>query len=125
MIQAQRVIVCVTVLALTSCGGGDGSRATEPGTEPSTASTAEVTATDFEFEPGIVQVASGSELTLVNRGYAFHNIKVEGENGLLVPDVDSGGENSVTIDLPSGEYVFFCSIGNHRSQGMEGTLEMR
>lgn len=125
MIRAQKAMLCVAVLALTSCGGSAGSRDAEPEAQPSAPSTAEVIATDFEFEPRIAQVDRGSELTLVNRGYAFHNIKVEGENGLLVPEIASGEENSVTIDLAPGEYIFFCSIGNHRSQGMEGILEVR
>ncbi len=30
--------------------------------------------------------------------------------------------SSVTVTLEPGEYVFYCSVGNHRQMGMEKTV---
>jgi plastocyanin len=35
-----------------------------------------------------------------------------------------GGTSTVTADLKPGTYTFYCPIGNHRAQGMEGTLKV-
>jgi uncharacterized cupredoxin-like copper-binding protein len=29
---------------------------------------------------------------------------------------------SVTVDLKAGDYEFYCPVGNHRAEGMEGKL---
>ena len=55
-----------------------------------------------------------------------HAIAVEG-NGV---DKDGsfaqpGSKSSVTVDLKPGKYQFYCPVGNHRAQGMEGTLTVQ
>jgi plastocyanin len=33
-----------------------------------------------------------------------------------------GDKSTVSADLKPGKYEFYCPVGNHRQQGMEGTL---
>ena len=32
--------------------------------------------------------------------------------------------DTATVELSSGDYVFFCSVAGHRQSGMEGTLKV-
>jgi len=52
-----------------------------------------------------------------------HAIEIEG-NGIEeeTETIQPGGRGSVTVDLRPGRYEFYCPVGNHRQQGMEGTL---
>jgi plastocyanin len=53
-----------------------------------------------------------------------HAIAILGGNGQSVAGKPAapGGKSLVTADLVPGDYTFFCPIGNHRGQGMEGVL---
>jgi uncharacterized cupredoxin-like copper-binding protein len=39
--------------------------------------------------------------------------------------VERGGQSTVSLDLDTGTYEFYCSVGSHREAGMEGTLTVR
>jgi plastocyanin len=43
----------------------------------------------------------------------------------LIPEVGSGATTAARIDLQPGTYTFYCTIDDHRKQGMEGTLVIR
>ncbi len=52
-----------------------------------------------------------------------HAIEIEGngvekETEVLQP----GSDGSVTANLKPGKYTFYCPVGDHRSEGMQGTL---
>ena len=36
--------------------------------------------------------------------------------------IPPGESTTFTVDLEPGEYVFYCSVGNHRAMGMEVTV---
>ena len=38
--------------------------------------------------------------------------------------VGPGKSTTLTVTLQSGDYVFYCSIGNHRTMGMETTVSV-
>ena len=38
--------------------------------------------------------------------------------------VGPGASTTLTVDLEPGEYVFYCSVGNHRSMGMEVPVQV-
>ena len=43
--------------------------------------------------------------------------------GTELVELTIGGETvSITVNLPAGEYTFFCSVPGHRAAGMVGTL---
>jgi len=55
-----------------------------------------------------------------------HAVEVEGggveqESGTIEP----GDTTTVTANLRPGTYTFYCPVGNHRQQGMVGTLTVR
>ena len=55
-----------------------------------------------------------------------HAIAVEG-NGVDKDGatVQPGAKSTVTAKLKPGKYEFYCPVGNHRQQGMEGTLTVK
>lgn len=140
-------VLALALGALTGCGGDsdtdDGgtaitSSSESPATTEATASSspatgggAEVetlTATEVDFSISLDEdtlVAGDYEITVVNDGSASHNLVVErdgnavaGTDGNIAP----GATGTFTVALEPGEYVFYCSIGNHRAMGMELTV---
>jgi plastocyanin len=92
------------------------------GGEEAEAQTVAVSAVDFAFEIDSTELAAGeTTIELTNDGGATHNLIVErdGEDVGGTDAIDPGATSSVTVDLEPGEYVFYCSIGNHRAMGME------
>ena len=135
------VLAAAAALLLTGCGGTtdeETSAPASPSTEsapPSSASseapaespaeaggTITVTGVDFDFELDSTELAAGDyEIEFVNEGDASHNVVVEldGED-IAASEVINGGDNSTfEVTLEPGEYVFYCSVGNHRGMGME------
>lgn len=79
---------------------------------------------EFSFSPASISVKAGEniKLTFNNAGSTPHNLKVE---GLGIGTSTIGGGESETIEFTAeedGTYATFCSVGNHRALGMEGTL---
>lgn len=55
-----------------------------------------------------------------------HAIAIDGngvdEDGEVV---QPGGKSTVSVDLKPGTYTFYCPVGQHRQNGMEGTLTVQ
>jgi plastocyanin len=132
--------------ALTACGGdsddGDAAattttssaaetttEATESSAAGGEAQTMALTATEDNFSISLDQenlTAGTYEITVVNNGSATHDLAVE-EDGSAEATSDTiapGGSTTLTVDLDAGEYVFYCTIGNHRAMGMEITVQV-
>jgi hypothetical protein len=63
---------------------------------------------------------------VTNEGSEAHSVVIEG-NGLvfeLLAPLDSGESSILSAELPPGEYVVYCPVGDgeHREKGMEATL---
>ena len=90
-------------------------------------STATVVMSEFAFNPARMVVSTGRDtFTLQNSGRFPHNLHIEGA-GVSVdvkPDgpVAAGESFSGAVTLPAGTYDIWCPVGNHREQGMVGTL---
>lgn len=86
----------------------------------------EISVSGFSFglEPSSLTLKAGEKvsLTFVPED-AVHNFVIEGTD--IATEVIPGGEET-TIEFTApeepGEYTYYCSVGNHRAQGMEGTL---
>jgi plastocyanin len=108
------------------------SAAEDTGSETSSSAPAEegggaltVTGVDFGYELDSTELAAGDyEVTFANEGGATHNVIVEqdGEDVGGSDTIGPGESTTFTITLEPGEYVFYCSVGNHRAMGMEMTV---
>ena len=113
---------------LTACSGDDsaeGSSGTTGSDETSGSGDAEaiaVSAVDFSFELAEDSFAPGTyEVTLTNDGESTHDLVVErdGEDVAQSEQINPGETATFEVTLEEGDYVFYCSVGNHRQMGME------
>jgi plastocyanin len=78
---------------------------------------------DISWEPGELSAPAGSvTIKLVNESDVPHAVEVEGNGVEEESETITGAETELTVDLESGEYTFYCPVGQHRQNGMEGTL---
>jgi plastocyanin len=122
---------------LAACGGDDGEReegTRAPATDTQPAGGSETVELDeFRFSPERLTVKAGATITAKNVGAIAHNLTIErGPDAskpsevLAATSTFAGGENdTVTVDLPPGRYALVCTVGDHREQGMTGTLTVR
>lgn len=96
--------------------------------EPSVTEVLEITiiGTEFAFSPSSITAQAGQQVIInfKNQGNAPHDLVIE---GLGVRTAIIGGKQTDTIEFiapASGSYTFFCSVGSHRSIGMEGSLNI-
>ena len=152
MRRAASAVLVTGALALTSaCGMSSETAAAPPSASSPSPSTASepaapsgseraapsgsesavrtITATEEDFSISVEEdsVPAGSyEIEVVNSGGASHDLVVErdGEDVAATEILSPGGSETLTVDLEPGEYVFYCSVGAHRSMGMEITIEV-
>ena len=81
-----------------------------------------IEAVDIDWNPNEVTIPANTNVTIEvpNNGFAYHTF--------VLPDYDiklemNGGETqSVTVNLPPGEYTFICDVPGHEEAGMVGVL---
>jgi plastocyanin len=130
-------VVCALPLVIAACGGGDTEKPAASSTTSSTSSggqTLQLTAEEpgeeqFAFSKKSLTAKSGKvtiDLKLPNGLKAPHGIAIEGkgvdEDG---PVANAGGSSTVSADLKPGTYTFYCPVGDHREEGMEGKLTVK
>jgi plastocyanin len=113
-------------------GGGGGAEATPEATEEASGGGGgggeELTLTAdpggaISWEPTELSAPAGSvTITLVSESDTPHAVEVEGNGVEEESETITGGQTQLTVDLDAGEYVFYCPVGQHRQNGMEGTL---
>jgi plastocyanin len=109
-------------------GGGGGAASTPEATEDSSGGGEGLTLTAdpggaISWEPGELSAPAGSvTIKLVNESDTPHAVEVEGNGVEEESETVTGGETELTVDLEAGEYTYYCPVGQHRQQGMEGTL---
>ena len=128
----------LATIAIGGCGGEDEAAdtpASTPATKP--ASKLEVVAPNtgagaFRYVQDRLEASAGrAELVLVNDDVHQHDVRIQtgtkccyepGAKDVGGTDVISKGTSKALIDLRPGEYVFFCSVGRHAEDGMQGRL---
>lgn len=83
-----------------------------------------VTGSEYSFSPSTITAKKGETLrvTFKNTGNMPHDFLVD-ELGVSSPKVIPG--DSTTFDINAGvagTFPIYCSVGSHRSQGMEGKI---
>ena len=146
MLKAARTVCAVgataLILGITACGDDDeptaGGGAAEPATTqsgtPAPAESGDLALSASEkgglkFDKSELAAPAGEvTITMTNPDgdQMPHNIALEGdgvdEQGEVV---QPGGTSEVKTELKPGTYTFFCSVGQHRQAGMEGTLTVQ
>lgn len=87
----------------------------------------QVTASEYFFLPSTIKVDKGDTLTLTlrNAGKMSHNLVFEAL-GIETKTVQKGQSDTIEFTASeAGTFSFYCSIGNHRDLGMEGSLEVK
>jgi plastocyanin len=130
------LLLSAGVLLAAGCGddedeGNGGGASTPEATEEATEETGgggggeAITLTadpggDISWEPADLSAAAGSvTIQLVNESSVPHAVEVEGAGE---SETITASETELTVDLEAGEYTFYCPVGMHRQNGMEGTL---
>jgi len=113
--------------ASTSSAASSASEA--PVTSSAAGEAESITATEADFSISLDEdtLPAGSyTIDVVNDGSSTHDLVVErdGDDIAKSDRIGPGDTTSLTVDLEPGEYVFYCSIGNHRTMGMELTVQV-
>ncbi|HSW88656.1 MAG TPA: cupredoxin domain-containing protein [Candidatus Saccharimonadales bacterium] len=82
-----------------------------------------VTASNFTFDPKTITVKKGQpvELTFKN-SEGMHDLVIDEFN--VKTKVIPGGQSETISFTPNktGTFNYYCSVGNHRAMGMQGTI---
>ena len=130
-------LAAAAALGIAACGDDDDASdsASSGTTEEEAAAPAgpsstsvKVVATEFKFSPANPRIAKAGTVTfsVANKGQAPHALEVEGPNGeAKTGTIEPGKAADLRVDLgKAGTYEWYCPIGNHREQGMEGEIKV-
>jgi len=81
---------------------------------------------EFAFTPSTITVEEGEKIALTfrNVGTFPHNFMID-ELGVKSATIEGGEEDVVEfVADQGGAFAFYCSVGNHRQQGMEGEVSV-
>jgi plastocyanin len=89
---------------------------------PGTATSIELGMVDVAFEETELRIPANTDVTItaVNKGSLPHTFTIT--DVVDTGEVAGGDSGEVTLNMPPGEYEYFCAIPGHREQGMVGTL---
>ncbi len=82
----------------------------------------------LSFEPPSLDAKAGTvTIAYDNPSPVPHNVAVESPDGeeLGASETGADGEFAVTVEVASGDYVYFCAVPGHRQGGMEGKLTVK
>ena len=125
-------MAAVAALVFAGCGGDDEEPGTSGASESTPAAGGEASTLKIAADPGGAIKFTETELTaksgqvtveFSNPSQLPHAVEIEG-NGIEEETTTVTGEDAppITVDLKPGEYTFYCPVGDHRAEGMEGTL---
>ncbi|MGD9571175.1 MAG: plastocyanin/azurin family copper-binding protein [Thermoleophilia bacterium] len=134
-------------LGVAGCGGDDDSSDTEeapPATTAPATTAADTTATtgtapaggsalELDADPSgqlaftqttLTTSAGEVTITLRNDSSVPHNVAVRGGSVDTPPSetIQGGATADLTVELPAGEYEYYCEVPGHEAAGMTGTL---
>ena len=131
LFSALLVVSTMTAAVLTggegeeaTAGEGEGGGGAPPAATGRTLDLAADPGGALAFDKQRAAVLAGQvTIDFTNDSAVPHNVTIaQGARELGASKTVTGAEDSLSINLPAGEYVFFCSVTGHRAAGMEGTL---
>ncbi len=147
MTRSRYIVGSLAVLAFAASGcGGDDETTARPATgaaavgAPAVSNDVAVSMTEYAMAPSNVlpldltdggpptSKAEAGEVTfsITNDGSETHSF-VFNNAGQEIPidgDLAPGDSAQLTVDVTGGFYEYYCPIGNHQDQGMQGQLEV-
>lgn len=112
-----------TADAPSSAGSSAGPSSTGTAPQAPSSSVLQAGETDFAIELSQTDLEAGTyTIEVANEGAASHDLVIEDAAGAEVAAsevISPSGSGTVEVELQPGQYVFYCSIGNHRAMGME------
>jgi plastocyanin len=132
----------LAAMSFAACGGGD-DESSSSGSEATATETATPTETATAESGGggesvsLAAPADGSlkydktelsakagkvTIEFDNPSSVPHAVEIEGNGVEEETKTITKDKASLTVDLKAGEYEFYCPVGNHRAEGMEGKL---
>ncbi len=118
-------------LALAGCGGGDdnggggggGSSGSSSGGGGQTLELAAPADGSIKFDKTELTAKAGKvTIKFSNPASVPHAVEIEGNGVEKSTDTITKSDASITVDLKAGEYEYYCPVGQHRQNGMEGKL---
>jgi plastocyanin len=107
-------------IVVTACGGSTPEDTEPTGAPPADATVVTVSATEYAFELSTTTIPAGAvSFELTNNGSMSHDLVLEGGPGGGTEVIGSGETATFNVTLEPGTYTLYCSVGNHRAQGME------
>ncbi|WP_232248533.1 cupredoxin domain-containing protein [Streptacidiphilus rugosus] len=79
---------------------------------------AQITISNFAFQPGDLTVAPGATVTVVNHDSTAHTVTASGGGGFDTGHINGGASGTFTAPTKPGSYPYICTI----HQFMHGTL---
>lgn len=137
-LTALVVAVALSATGLAACGDDEEDTAAPPpppaatqteteAGEQAAAATVEVAADpggDLDYVQDSLTAPAGTvTFAFTNEASVPHDFNIE-QDGEQVDgtEVITQSEEDLTVDLEPGRYTYYCSVANHREEGMEGEL---
>jgi plastocyanin len=132
MTRTLATLAAVLLLALAGCGGDDESSSSGSGSSGGGGGGQQIALSapadgSLKFDKTEIDAKAGTvTINFDNLSDSTpHAVQIQGNGVDEKSDTVTGAKASVTADLEAGEYEFFCPVGTHASQGMEGTLTVK
>jgi plastocyanin len=122
-------IAAAAALAFAGCGDDDETDTAAEDTGDTAAeeagggATVAIGGVEYAFEPSDATVDEAGPVTVefTNDGEVAHALEIE-ELEESTDTIDAGESTTLDVELEEGDYTIYCPVGDHRAQGMEGTL---
>lgn len=99
----------------------------QPSVQPGEVKEVSVEGGEYKFSPDSISVVAGEkvQVNFKNTGRLPHNLSLDELN--FATDTIPGGKTTSAEFTASktGSFTMYCSVGNHRSLGMEGKVEVK
>lgn len=85
-----------------------------------------ITGSDFSFSPSNITAQKGDRIKIIFvNSVGNHNLVID-EFGVATPIIRGGKQADIEFTADkTGTFKYYCSVGEHRALGMEGTLTVQ